>query len=70
MKDTNQRVNYLYDLQDVGYDTDIIREYFINLNHDDSGCNTVYCKGADKIASVLNFGILSACIHQSLKLVT
>lgn len=33
MKETSQRVNYLYDLQDAGYDADIIREYSINLNH-------------------------------------
>jgi hypothetical protein len=37
---------------------------------DDFGCNTIYYQGASKVASVLAFGILSVCIHQSLKLVT
>ena len=37
---------------------------------DDFGCNTIYYQGATKVASVLAFGILSACIHQSLKLIT
>ena len=35
---------------------------------DDFGCNTIYYQGANKVASVLAFGILSICIHQSLKL--
>lgn len=37
---------------------------------DDFGCNTIYYQGAIKVASVLAFGILSICIHQSLKLIT
>ncbi|WP_294956567.1 transposase [Sulfurovum sp.] len=37
---------------------------------DNFGCNKIYYRGATKIASVLAFGILSVCIHQSLKLVT
>ncbi len=37
---------------------------------DDFGCNRIYYQGATKVASVLQFGILSICIHQSLKLVT
>lgn len=37
---------------------------------DDFGCDKIYYQGADKVASVLAFGILSVCIHQSLKLVT
>jgi len=37
---------------------------------DDFGCNTIFYQGATKVASVLAFGILSVCIHQSLKLVT
>jgi len=37
---------------------------------DDFGCNKTYYQGAIKVASVLAFGILSICIHQSLKLVT
>jgi len=126
MEETSQRVNYLYDLQDAGYDADIIREFSLNLGHrpiidinpknskalkekielikhqkesfkfinldlnldkehynqrsmvervnkylkDDFGCNKIYYQGADKVASVLAFGILSVCIHQSLKLIT
>jgi len=31
--ETSQRVNYLYDLQDAGYDADIIREFSENLGH-------------------------------------
>jgi len=127
IQETSKRVNYLYDLQDAGYDADIIREFSIKHNHrpiidinpknskelkakielreheemifkslhnrhldmdrehynqrsmvervnkylkDDFGCNKIYYQGATKIASVLAFGILSICIHQSLKLVT
>ncbi len=126
MQETSSRVNYLYDLQDAGYDADIIREFSTKLGHrpiidinpknskelkakielmehesktfkylnqhlncdekhynqrsmaervnkllkDDFGCNEIYYQGATKVASVLAFGILSICIHQSLKLVT
>ena len=37
---------------------------------DDFGCKSIYYQGATKVASVLQFAILSICIHQSLKLVT
>ena len=37
---------------------------------DSFGCNKIYYQGANKVASVLAFGILSVCIHQSLKLLT
>jgi hypothetical protein len=126
MQETSQRVNYLYDLQDAGYDADIIREFSEKLGHrpiidinpknskalkekielikhekesfkfinqhqnldkehynqrsmvervnkylkDDFGCDKIYYQGATKVASVLAFGVLSVCIHQSLKLVT
>ena len=126
MQETSRRVNYLYDLQDAGYDADIIREFSTKLGHrpiidinpknskeikakialikhekesfklinqhqnldiehynqrsmvervnkylkDDFGCDKIYYQGATKVASVLSFGILSICIHQSLKLVT
>ena len=126
MEETSNRINYLYDLQDAGYDADIIREYSKLLGHrpiidinpknskvlkekielikhekemfealcqhlnldtehynqrsmvervnkylkDDFGCDKIYYQGATKVASVLAFGILSICIHQSLKLVT
>ena len=126
INETSKRVSYLYDLQDAGYDSDIIRKFSKKLNHkpiidinpknskelkvkiqlqkdekkkfellnlpqlcdeyhynqrsmvervnkylkEDFGCNNIYYKGATKVASVLAFGILSVCIHQSLKLVT
>ena len=126
MQETSKRVHYLYDLQDAGYDADIIREFSTTLGHlpiidinpknskalkakielveheretfkylshhlncekehynqrsmvervnaylkDDYGCNKIYYQGATKVASVLAFGILSICIHQSIKLVT
>jgi len=126
MNETSKRVIYLHDLQDAGYDSDIIREFSKKLDHkpiidinpknsqelkqkiqlikdekekfeffnlsqssdthhynqrsmvervnkylkDDFGCNTIYYQGATKVASVLAFGILSICIHQSLKLIT
>jgi transposase len=124
IQETSKRVNYMYDLQDAGYDADIIREFSMKHNHrpiidinpknsqvlrdkiqliedekkkfkffgltqssdiqhynqrsmvervnaylkDNFGCNKIYYQGADKVASVLAFGILSVCIHQSLKL--
>jgi len=37
---------------------------------DDFGCKTIYYQGAAKVASVLQFAVLSVCIHQALKLVT
>ena len=124
IQETSKRVNYLYDLQDAGYDADIIREFSIKHKHrpiidinpknsqilrdkielreheeivfkslhnrhldmdkehynqrsmvervnaylkDSFGCNKIYYQGANKVASVLAFGILSVCIHQSLK---
>ena len=33
MQETSKRVNYLYDLQDAGYDADIIREFSTKLGH-------------------------------------
>ncbi len=126
IQETSKRVNYMYDLQDAGYDADIIRDFSIKHNHkpiidinpknsqvlrdkielreheemvfkalhnrhldldklhynqrsmvervnaylkDSFGCNKIYYQGANKVASVLAFGILSVCIHQSLKLV-
>lgn len=126
IQETSKRVNYLYDLQDAGYDADIIREFSYKLGHrpiidinpknskelkakielmkhedktfkdlnqhlncdeehynqrsmvervnkylkDDFGCDKIYYQEAAKVASVLAFGILSICIHQSLQLVT
>jgi len=124
--ETTKKVNYLYDLQDAGYDADTIREFsqkhghrpIIDINpknskvlrdkieliedekkkfeffglpessdthhynqrsmvervnkylKDDFGCDKIYYQGATKVASVLAFGILSICIHQSLKMIT
>lgn len=126
IKETSRKVNYLYDLQDAGYDADIIREFSQAHNHrpiidinpknskklkeqielrknekkifkklnlsldsdthhynqrssvervnaylkDSFGCDKIYYQGATKVASVLAFGILSICIHQSLKLIS
>ena len=126
IQETSRRVNYLFDLQDAGYDADIIREFSLKHNHrpiidinpknskklkdkvdlikeekkkfklfnltpssdihhynqrsmvervnaylkDSFGCEKIYYRGAPKVASTLSFGVLSVCIHQSLKLVT
>jgi hypothetical protein len=125
IQETSKKVNYLFDLQDAGYDADVIREFSQKYGHrpiidinpknsqelkdkiqliedekikfkhfnitqpseshhynqrsmvervnaylkDNFGCSKIYYQGADKVASVLAFGILSVCIHQSLKLV-
>jgi len=37
---------------------------------DSYGCSKIYYQGANKVASVLAFAVLSVCITQSLKLVT
>ncbi len=126
IKQTSQRVDYLYDLMDAAYDAKIIRTYSQECGHkpiidinsknakqrkahivlekeeqkkfaslhlpysldthhynqrsmvervnaylkDDFGCSKIYYRGAVKVASVLNFAILSICIYQALKLVT
>lgn len=126
IKETTKKVTYLYDLQDAGYDADIIRDFSKLNNHrpiidinpknskdlkekielkksekekfeklnlplstdiehynqrssvervnkylkDDFGCDKIYYQGATKVASVLAFGVLAVCIHQSIKLVT
>ena len=111
IQETTKKVNYLYDLQDAGYDSSIIRDFSTKLGHkpiidinpknskelkekikinkeelekfksinfsqpsdihhynqrsmvervnkylkEDFGCNTIYYKGATKVASVLAF---------------
>ena len=126
IKESSQKVNYLYDLADAAYDTSIIKDYSEKHNHrpiidinpknskklkakialaksekkilqpfklynnsddlhynqrgsvervnaylkDSYGCNKIYYQGAQKVASVLAFAVLSVCITQSLKLVT
>ena len=125
IQETSKKVNYFYDLQDAGYDADIIRDFSQKQGHrpiidsnpknsqalkdkiqlikdekekfaffglpessdihhynqrsmverinkylkDDFGCDKIYYQGATKVASVLAFGILSICIHQSLKMI-
>ena len=126
IKQSSQKVNYLYDLADAAYDTSIIKDYSTKQNHrpiidinpknskklkakialaksekkilqplklynnsddlhynqrgsvervnaylkDSYGCSKIYYQGAQKVASVLAFAVLSVCITQSLKLVT
>ncbi len=126
IKESSQKVNYLYDLADAAYDTSIIKDYSKKQNHrpisdinpknskklkvqialaksekkilqplklyndsddrhynqrtsvervnaylkDSYGCSKIYYQGAQKVASVLAFAVLSVCITQSLKLVT
>jgi transposase len=129
IQETSRRVSYFFDLEDAGYDADIIREFSLKLGHrpiidinpknsqilrdkiqlakdekvkfeffgltpsvdmkdsihynqrsmvervnkylkDDFGCDKIYYQGATKVASVLAFGLLSICIHQSLQLLT
>ena len=126
IKQSSQKVNYLYDLADAAYDTSIIKDYSKKQNHrpiidinpknskklkekialsksekkilqplklynnsddlhynqrtsvervnaylkDSYGCSKIYYQGAQKVASVLAFAVLSVCITQSLKLVT
>jgi len=126
IKESSQKVNYLYDLADAAYDTSIIKDYSKKYNHrpiidinpknskklkekialaksekkilqplklyndsddrhynqrtsvervnaylkDSYGCSKIYYQGAQKVASVLAFAVLSVCIAQSLKLVT
>ena len=126
IKQSSQKVNYLYDLADAAYDNTIVKNYSIRHNHrpiidinpknskklkakialdksekkilqplrlyndsddrhynqrtsvervnaylkDSYGCSKIYYQGAQKVASVLAFAVLSVCITQSLKLVT
>ncbi len=126
IKESSQKINYLYDLADAAYDNKIIKSYSQKQNHrpiidinpknskklkaqialaksekkilqplklynnsddlhynqrgsvervnaylkDSYGCSKIYYQGAQKVASVLAFAVLSVCITQSLKLVT
>jgi hypothetical protein len=126
IKQSSQKVNYLYDLADAAYDNKIIKSYSQKQNHrpiidinpknskklkekialaksekkilqplklyndsddrhynqrtsvervnaylkDSYGCSKIYYQGAQKVAAVLAFAVLSVCITQSLKLVT
>ncbi len=57
------------DLDEQHYNQRSMVERVNKYLKDDFGCKTIYYQGAKKVASVLAFGILSICIHQSLKLV-
>jgi hypothetical protein len=126
IKQSSEKVNYLYDLADAAYDNTIIKNFSELHNHrpiidvnpknskklkakialdksekkilsglnlynnsddlhynqrssvervnaylkDSYGCSRIYYKGAQKVASVFAFAVLSVCITQSLKLVT
>jgi len=126
IKQSSQKVTYLYDLADAAYDNKIIKNYSQKHNHrpiidinpknskklkakialdksekkileplglyndsddmhynqrssvervnaylkDSYGCSKIYYQGAQKVASVFAFAVLSVCITQSLKLVT
>ncbi|GIT99493.1 transposase [Sulfurovum sp. TSL1] len=126
IKQSSQKVTYLYDLADAAYDNKIVKNYSELHNHrpiidvnpknskklkakialeksekkilgalnlyndsddihynqrssvervnaylkDSYGCNKIYYQGAQKVASVFAFAVLSVCITQSLKLVT
>ena len=126
IKQSSQKVTYLYDLADAAYDNTIIKNFSELHNHrpiidvnpknskklkakialdksekkilsglnlyndsddlhynqrssvervnaylkDSYGCSKIYYQGAQKIASVFAFAVLSVCITQSLKLVT
>jgi len=126
IKESSQKVTYLYDLADAAYDNKIIKTYSQKHNHrpiidvnpknskklkakialdksekkilstlnlynglddihynqrssvervnaylkDSYGCSKIYYQGAQKVASVFAFAVLSVCITQSLKLVT
>lgn len=126
IKQSSQKVTYLYDLADAAYDNKIIKTYSQKQNHrpiidvnpknskklkakialdksekkilqplnlyndsddlhynqrssvervnaylkDSYGCSKIYYQGAQKVASVFAFAVLSVCITQSLKLVT
>ena len=126
IKQSSQKITYLYDLADAAYDNKIIKNYSQKHNHrpiidinpknskklkakialeksekkilgglnlyndsedlhynqrssvervnaylkDSYGCSKIYYQGAQKVASVFAFAVLSVCITQSLKLVT
>ena len=69
-KDKFEYLNLSQDSTEHHYNQRSMVERVNKYLKDDFGCNTIYYQGATKVASVLAFGILSICIHQSLKLVT
>ena len=67
---TFKYLNMQLDLDKEHYNQRSMVERVNKYLKDDFGCDKIYYQGATKVASVLAFGILSICIHQSLKLVT
>ena len=63
-------INQHLDLDKEQYNQRSMVERVNKYLKDDFGCDKIYYQGVDKVASVLAFGILSICIHQSFKLVT
>ena len=69
-RESFKTLNQHLDLDKEHYNQRSMVERVNKYLKDDFGCDKIYYQGANKVASVLAFGILSVCIHQSLKLVT
>jgi hypothetical protein len=69
-KEILQSLNLYNDSDDHHYNQRSSVERVNAYLKDNYGCHKIYYRGATKVASVLAFGVLSVCIHQSLKLVT
>lgn len=69
-KEILQSFNLYNDSDDLHYNQRSSVERVNAYLKDNFGCGKIYYRGAQKVASVLAFGVLSVCIHQSLKLVT
>ncbi len=69
-KEILQSFNLYNDSDDLHYNQRSSVERVNAYLKDNFGCDKIYYQGATKVASVLAFGVLSVCIHQSLKLVT
>jgi len=69
-KEILQSLNLYNDSDELHYNQRSSVERVNAYLKDNYGCDKIYYRGATKVASVLAFGVLSVCIHQSLKLVT
>jgi len=69
-KEILQSLNLYNDSDEIHYHQRSSVERVNAYLKDNYGCDKIYYRGATKVASVLAFGVLSVCIHQSLKLVT
>jgi len=69
-KEILQSFNLYHDSDDLHYNQRSSVERVNAYLKDNFGCDKIYYRGATKVASVLAFGVLSICIHQSLRLVT